>query len=823
MKHLLLADGWQWKQRNGDLAIAADFASLDGWTSATVPGTIHQELLATGQIPDPFLALNEQETQWVGECDWLYRCSFVVPAGFAGAQEELALVCAGLDTFATVWLNGTQILQSENMFLPSRVAVNELLKPGRNELHLLFRSALLCGKEREEQYGKRMVWNGDTSRVYVRKAQYHYGWDWGPTLLTAGPWQPVSLEAWSARIADFNCAPEVASDLASASLPVHVAIEMGARTAVSGLELHLALFSPAGEMLAETRLPVADSALQHTFLLPHPELWWPSGYGAQPLYQLVATLVQNTETLDRQTQRLGLRRLRLVQEPFADEAGSSFCFEINNTPIFCPGANWIPADSFLPRVTAEQYRSWLQLAVDAHMVMLRVWGGGIYEQDAFYQTCDEMGLLVWQDCMFACGIYPTCDWFLASVSAEVEAQVRRLRAHPSIVLWCGNNEDQMVAEVTAGFDPGAVERAVAETLPAYRIYEQLLPEIFARLDPTRPYWPGSPYGGARCNASELGDQHVWAVWHQGVAYQDYGKLAGRFVSEFGMQAYPDLTTITSFAEPGERYPQSRTLDHHNKATGGPGRLASYLVENVRIPEKLDDYVYATQFIQAEALTSALRSWRRRWQGAGRAYVAGALVWQLNDCWPVTSWALVDYWQRPKPAYYALKRAMAPLTLGLASKSPQSAEIWAVNSHLYAVEGIVHLQSWTLEGQLLQEQQLPVVLASNRATELGSIELQAAGPQVLTAQLLQGQKVVARAALWPEPFKYLALSDPELLIEKLDEQRVRIQSRRVAKGVWLSATRLVKWSDNMLDLWPDSPQIITAEGLDEAEIQVRWLH
>lgn len=822
MKHLLLADGWQWKQRNRAISVAADFASLDGWTSASVPGTIHQELLATGQIPDPFLALNEQETQWIGTCDWLYRCSFVVPSGFAGTPEELTLVCEGLDTFATAWLNGTQILQSENMFLPSRVSVNALLQPGKNELHLLFQSALLRGKEREDQYGQRMAWNGDPSRVYVRKAQYHYGWDWGPTLLTAGPWQPVRLEAWSARIADLNCSPEVSSDLASASLPVHIALETSAANTASGLELYLVLSSPIGETLAEARLPAARTELYHTFLLPDPQLWWPSGYGEQPLYQLAATLVQETETLDQQTQRLGLRRLRLRQEPLAGEPGSSFFFEINNTPIFCNGANWIPADSFLPRVTPEQYRSWLQLAADAHMVMLRVWGGGIYEQDAFYQTCDELGLLVWQDCMFACGIYPTCDWFLENVRAEVEAQVCRLRNHACIVLWCGNNEDQMVAEATEGFDPGTRERAVAETLPAYRIYEQVLPEIFARLDPSRPYWPGSPYGGARCNASEIGDQHVWAVWHQGVAYQDYGKLAGRFVSEFGMQAYPELPTIAAFAPAAELYPQSRTLDHHNKAVGGPGRLASYLAENVRIPENLENYIYATQLIQAEALASAVRSWRRCWQGPGREYVAGALVWQLNDCWPVTSWAVVDYWQRPKPAYYVLKREMAPLALGLASHSAGGVEIWGVNGLTRSLEGTLHAQCWTLDGTLLREELRPVVLEANRSTELGNIEFSGAGQCIFSVQLSQGEQILARATLWPVPLKYLTFPEPAITIEKLGQDLLRIQSRRPAKGVWLSATHSVKWSDNMLDLLPEQPQIIAAEGLGEADVEIRWL-
>lgn len=820
MKQFALTDGWQCKRRDPALPLEDDFASPTGWLPATVPGTVHQALLAAGQLPDPFVSLNEQAVQWVGESDWLYRQTFEIAQDVFEAGGEQTLCCDGLDTFATVWLNGRQVLRSENMFLPARVSVTELLRPGSNEIRCLFESALVRGKAREQAYGPRVVWNGDSSRAYVRKAQYHYGWDWGPTLLTAGPWQPVRLEAWSARLADLACAPDIAPDLASASLPVHVVLEQSA--IIPGLCLRLALFTPAGEMLAEAVVPVEGKEVRQVFSLATPELWWPNGYGEQPLYRLSATLEREGEIFDQRSLRLGLRRLRLVQRPVFDEEGSSFFFEINNTPIFCQGANWIPADSFLPRVTPEQYRSWLQLAVDAHMVMLRVWGGGIYEQESFYQQCDELGLLVWQDCMFACGIYPTCDWFLENITLEVEAQVRRLRNYACIVLWCGNNEDQMVAETVEDFRPASVGPEGAEALPAYRIYEQVLPAIFARLDPSRPYWPGSPYGGDLCNAAERGDQHVWAVWHQGVAYQDYGKLAGRFVSEFGMQAYPDLPTIAAFAPAGERYPQSRTLDHHNKAQGGQGRLASYLADNVRIPESLEDYIYATQFIQAEALTSAVRSWRRRWQGPGREYVAGALVWQLNDCWPVTSWAVVDYWQRPKPAYYALKREMAPLVLGMASPSAGGIEIWGVNTLAVSVGGTVRVQCWTLDGQLLDEKRLPVVLAPNQASEFGSVEFAGAGQCVYSAQLYLAEHIQARATLWPEPFKYLALPDPLLTVEKLGHDRICIQARRPAKGVWLSAAHPVKWSDNMLDLVPEQPQTIIAEGLGEARVEMRWL-
>ncbi|QBD81072.1 glycoside hydrolase family 2 protein [Ktedonosporobacter rubrisoli] len=817
MEQILLSENWQLKQRNPALPLAADFASSEDWVPASVPGTVHQALLAAGRIPDPFVDLHENDVQWIGEQDWLYRCEFAYqPAGSADAQE-VALNFAGLDTYATVWLNGTQILTSSNMFVPARVQVKDLLREGRNELHILFASALRRGKELEAEHGELVAWNGDPSRLYVRKAQYHYGWDWGPTLLTAGPWRTISLQTYRARIADLHCPAEVAADLQSATLPVRVAVEEQSRRA---LTVHLALYAPSGERVDEVQVPLSGNEARHTFRLASPALWYPRGYGEQAFYRLVATLHAEDQELDRTEQRLGLRRLQLIQRQLAEAAGSSFFFEINNVPVFCGGANWIPADSFTPRVTAERYRQWLQLAAEANMVMLRVWGGGIYEDDAFYQTCDELGLLVWQDFMFACGLYPAQDWFMESVQAEVEATLQRLRHHPCLVLWCGNNEDYMVASSLGRYDQEFEGDFQHSAFPARAIYEKLLPRLCAELDPTRPYWRGSPYGGKSGNETELGDQHVWDVWHGSVApYQEYPRLAGRFVSEFGMEAFPVLETIAEFVEPAERYAQSRTLDLHNKATGGARRMATYMIENIRLPASFAGYVYATQFIQAEALAAALRSWRRLWRGPGHEQVAGALVWQLNDCWPVTSWALVDYALRPKPAYYVVRRELAPLSVGLVRQTPEQVAIWACSSLQTECEVELELRSWSLEGSLQAEERRTLKLGANRAVELGELALSSGDNLVLGARLRKDGEVVARATLWPEPFRYLSLPDPALTIERLDEQTVRVQAARPAKGVWLQASSEASWSDNMLDVLPDDPQVIVAKGLGNAEIKV----
>jgi beta-mannosidase len=697
VKQLVLSANWLLKQRDAARPLAEDFAAPDGWIAASVPGTVHQDLMAAGRIPDPFIGLNELDVQWVGEADWLYRCAFDLDQALL-QEGQLDLCLDGLDTFATLWVNGQQVLSSDNMFIPQRVPVASLLRPGQNELWLLFESAIRRAQQRQAEYSVLTAWNGDFSRLYVRKAQYHFGWDWGPCLITTGPWLPIRLEAYTQRVAEVHCPVEVAPDLGSASLPVSVTLTEDHPAGAARLTVLLELFGPGGELVDSITMPAASNQVEHRFEVSSPQLWWPNRSGAQPLYKLVATLQGDNATLDKRALRLGLRRLRLVQEPLVDEPGTTFLFEVNNTPLFCGGANWIPDDSFLPRISPERYRAQVQAAADANMNMLRVWGGGIYETDAFYDACDELGLLVWQDFAFACGLYPAMEWFQASVKAEAEAAVRRLRHHPSLALWCGNNEDYQVAESVGAYDPQFQGDFAQTRFPAQEIYERLLPAVCAALDPTRPYWPGSPYGGINTRDQTIGDRHTWDIWHGQMAdYHDFPRFAGRFVSEFGMQSLPSPQVIAASVPPEERYPQSRALEFHNKATDGPRRLAAYLSDTVRIPESLDDYCYATQFLQAEALASAYRGWRRRFGGPGRYAVAGTLVWQLNDCWPVTSWAIIDSSLHRKPAWYVIRRDLASTVVGLA-RADDGADVWAVNGLQIMQEAELVLRLWQLDGQ-----------------------------------------------------------------------------------------------------------------------------
>lgn len=805
MQHQQLTGGWQLKQRTAQ-EIEQDLAA-DGWIEAAVPGSVQEALLGAGRIPDPFIGTNETEIQWIGEQDWIYRCVFTV-GGDMLAQPRVDLCLDGLDTFATVWLNGEQIAQSDNMFLPLRVNCTGKLREGENELRILFLSPLRVGREREAADGtKGISWNGETSRLFVRKAQYHYGWDWGPQIMAVGPWKAVRLEAYAARVADIHCPAAVAEDLASATLPVRVQVEQAGEGA---LDVRLALLAPDGATLEEAMVAVADGAAQHTFHIDTPQLWWPHGYGAQPRYRLVATLLPQGggEPLDARDLALGLRRVQLVQEPVAGENQlTSFYFTVNNTPIFAGGADWIPDDIPSTRVTAERYRAQVRRMVQANMAMVRVWGGGIYEDEAFYEACDEQGLLVWQDFMFACGLYPAPEWLLQSVRAEAEAQVRRLRHHASIVLWCGNNEDYSVANRL--FKKGTAPEDNPE-FPARRIYEQVLPEVCAALDGTVPYWPGSPYNPTPAADDTQGDLHVWVVWHgDKQPYQRYPELEARFISEFGLAAFPAPATVAAFA-PGESSPDSAVIQHHQKGGQGQERIVHYLAQNTGVPSDLDAFIYASQLVQAEALTWAFAHWRRRWGADGRRAVGGALVWQFNDCWPTMSWALLDYSLRAKAALHSTRRALAPLSVGI-HRAGSHAETWVASGRLEPVQAAVELTIWGLDGEHMGSMRRQITVGANQVIELGSWPNTLRDDQVLAARLLVDGQVVSRFAAWPDPLKDAPLADPQLAV-RAEGEAATVSATRPAKGVWLSASPDQEWSDNSLDVMPRDPQTVQAPSL-----------
>lgn len=797
-----LHDGWL-------LAEAADnLDGLDGaaltalpdsaWLPATVPGTAHGALLAAGRIPDPFYGRNELDVRWVAERRWVWRLDF--DAGELAPREEL--VFEGLDTYCTVWLNGERLLQSDNMFVPQRVDVRSRLRPGHNELLLCFEPALVEARKVEAVHGKRALWNGDSARLHLRKAQYHFGWDWGPELITCGPWRPVRRDSGSARIADLQCRSEV--DAARRTATLQVAAQLHG----AGTRCSFELLDPQGRCVA-SRSVSAAADVSATLSVTDAELWWPLGLGGQPLYTLVARLLDdNGRVLAEDSRRTGLRHLRLVQAPVEGEAGLSFHFQINGHDLFAGGANWIPDDNLLERITPARYRERVAQAAAAHMNMLRVWGGGIYEHEAFYEACDELGILVWQDFMFACGLYPANAAFLASVRVEAEAAVKRLRHHACLALWCGNNEDYMIAESQGLAGPGIP----AERFEARVIYEQLLPEVCAALDPGRAYWPGSPFtpgDGVKSSDMSVGDRHSWEVWHQQMLpYQRYGEVQARFVSEFGMQSHPSLALFEAVLPQAERFPESRTVQWHNKAGSPAGpdghrRLAVYLADNLRVGPTLAEHVYATQFVQAEAMRVAYQDFRRRWQRPGARAVSGALVWQLNDCWPVTSWALIDASGTPKPAWHAVRRALAPLAVAVRLEAGQ-ARLAVMNGGLQVRVLALQLRVFAMDGRELAssrvDRDVPAVSCVESTQPLPSF----AEPVVAELRALDDDgHELARDCAWTEPFKFYSLGDGRIDIA-VDGQALLLSSDRPVKGLWLAGSGLAL-TDNFVDLVPGAPR------------------
>ncbi|GFP60057.1 beta-mannosidase B [Trichoderma asperellum] len=837
--------GWQFRRTDVD-----DFSFLP---VAQFPTNIHLDLLHHNLIPDPFIGKNELDVQWVGEVNaWQYRTSFKTPK--IGAQEKAILAFDGLDTFAEVLLNDKKILETDNMFIPERVDVTALLNDTDNQLVITFDSVNVKGWKRVEQHPQHKwgVWNGDASRLGVRKAQYHYGWDWGPTLLTCGPWKPISLEIYESRLADLYSNVTVDESLASAKVVLHAATEGKA----SKVRFNIALGQTA---LSETVDATKGDAVA-IFNINKPELWYPLRYGKQPLYTITATLLDGSDEVDVVSKRIGIRKVELVQKPLKDQPGTSFYFQVNNIPVFCGGSNWIPADNFTPRITKQKYQDWVKLLVEGNQSMLRIWGGGVYEDENLLDACDENGILVWVDFPFACGSYPCWPEMLQSIDREARENVKILRHHPSIVIYAGNNEDYQYQESEGlTYDPEDKDPQswLKTDFPARYIYEHLLVQVCKDLVPETYYHYGSPWGGKSSGDPTVGDIHQWNVWHgTQEKYQNFDKLSGRFVSEFGMQGFPSVKTIDAYLPKGkddpDRHPQSDIVDFHNKADGHERRIALYLAENIAFTTSpLEQYVYSTQLMQGECLSSAYRLWRREWKGPGREYCSGALVWQLNDCWPVTSWALCDYYLRPKLAYFTVKRELNPYTVGIKRtehRHPKDKytrvdidvktklEIWASSFTLDDIKVDCVVKGWDVE---TAEEVFSKTIASsqqllgNQTTELAIIDLPVKTPNaglegrtIVAAYIYQDGKLLARYVDWPQPLKHVHLQQPQRLSVKLsqDSSSVILSADVPVKGVALECDdEAVKFDDNLIDLVPGEEVPVRVTGATkDTVITTRYL-
>jgi beta-mannosidase len=793
----------------GNLPPGAPAGLLSAPLPASVPGTVHTDLLAAGVIPDPYLDRNEAAVGWIGLTGWRYATTFDLPDERPEPTEtadRVDLVIDGLDTVATVELHGTTVAATRNMHRTYRFDVTDLLRPTGNHLVITFDSPVRHAWAERDRLGALPVAEGAPAHPtnFIRKMACSFGWDWGPDLATVGIWRPVALEWWNvARLARVRPAVSLADG--AGRVRVHVDIER--YDAMAGLVLSARVAGVESRTAVE---PGATSAVVDVEV-PGAQVWWPHGHGGQPLYDLsvdlrpggVAGAAGDAAPLSTWRRRIGFRTVEL--DTREDDIGSAFTLVVNGQPIFARGANWIPDDCFPSRVTRERYRERVQQAKEANIDLLRVWGGGIYESDDFYDACDEAGVLVWQDFLFACAAYPEDDATRAEVAAEAADNVVRLMPHPSLVLWNGNNENFM------GWHEWGWPELVGDRAWGLGYYLDLLPAVVAELDGTRPYWPGSPYSGHPDRASGLdayGCTHVWDVWNT-ADYPTYRDHVPRFVSEFGWQAPPTWSTLTAAVHDDPLTPDSPGVLAHQKAIDGNGKLLRGLVPHFPAPTSMADWHFAAQLNQARAITTAVEHFRSH-----RGSCMGTVVWQLNDCWPVTSWAALDGHGRRKPLWYALRRAYRPRLLTVQPR-PDGLHAVAVNDSPEPWRAVLRLERRDLSGELLAsagaELAVPPWSAGSVAVprDVGSAGRAERELLLVTAGDLRACWFFAedKDLDYPKP-EYDAVPEPG------DVPRVRVSARTLLRDLCLFADRLAPDAvvdDMLVTLLPGESHTFTVTG------------
>ena len=771
------------------------------WLAAQVPGGIHLDLMRAGVIPDPFDRMHERDVAWVDESDWVYETEFTVD----GPPPPCAfLLFHGLDTLAEITLNGLALGTTETMFIPHEFPVGGRLQTGQNSLRVTFRSVRRVGQERMAAWnagGNDTLpghWDNWDERAFVRKAQYQYGWDWGPVLRGCGLWRPVELIIVpSARLGDWKHSVKFTEDgKAVVTVTTEVERAPGQEETPLTLTVHLAgqevsLPVPTGE----GRVEVSGSVT-----VDNPRRWQPNGYGEASLYDLALILSGPTGEADKRLTQIGLRTIELVREPDTDGKGEGFLFRVNGTDVYAKGANWIPDHSFPSLITPTNLRERVTQARDAHFTMLRIWGGGFYESEEFYALCDEMGLLVWQDFPYGCSYYPDTGDYADLARVEATAAVKRIRNHACLALWCGNNENHTMFESNwTGTRP---PRLLGEHL-----YHDILPAVLAAEDPQTPYWPGSPYGGPQgdSNSADFGDCHNWDVWHGRGDWVHYTENDSRFCSEFGFASSCGLGAWDQCLAPEDRSPHSPVVRWHDKTRKGYETYLGYIDIHFPQAQTLEDLVYYSQCNQAEALKYGVEHYRRR---KGRNW--GTLFWQFNDCWPVQSWAVIDSTGEPKAAYFSCKKFYAPVLLSLV-RDGEEVTAHLVNDGLTPLSGEIRFTVATLDGETLSEETAQTNIAANAASVAATFSLsEALGRErdvFVYARFTTADSTVAENSLMLCEPKELRTAAPGLALTVAEDNAslvFTVTTQKFAPYVWLHRTDngpLLGLTDNFFHLQP----------------------
>jgi beta-mannosidase len=809
-------DGWKFR------AIAdKQHSGVEEWHAAKVPGVVQTDLLRNKLIADPFYRDNEKSLQWIGLEDWEYQTEFDVSAATL-QREHVDLVFAGLDTYADVFLNDKQILAADNMFRSWRVDAKPSLHAGKNALRILFHSAVTSMIPKVKALPYRLPTVGQVQLVaeegiatdpYTRKAPYNYGWDWGPRYVTAGIWQPITLQAWDdSRIDDFHVAqPKVSKQEAQLAAEFDIVSTKGG-DATLDVQYRNAAGKNVTAVKQTVQLAPGVNHISLPFKIANPSLWFPAGYGAQNLYSFSATLSFGKSVEDRAERRTGLRSLELRREK--DQWGKSFAFVINGIPVFGKGADVIPFDSFPDRVTPEIHRRILTAARDANMNMIRHWGGGYYESDDFYDVCDELGIMVWQDFMFGGAMVPGDLAFQENVREEATQQVKRLRDHPAMVLWSGNNE------VEAGWMFWGDRQAFKETItPPERervwqdyliLFHDILKSVTTQYGNGIPYWPSSPSANLEDppGGDKNGDMHYWSVWHALEPIEQYTHQFPRFMSEYGFQSFPEMKTVRQFAEEKDLDILSPVMQNHQKNVGGNERIRVYMLREYKEPKDFASFLYVSQVLQAEAIKVGAEHLRRQ-----RPRTMGSLYWQLNDCWPVASWASIDYYGRWKALQYYTRRFYNDL---LVSPFEEEGKVnaYVVSDKLANTSAQLRVRVMDFTGKALFEKTQPVDVAALSSKIYASFDRQEmlkgsdAQHAFAVFDLVVGGNVVSRNVYLFERTRNLDLPSPKIISEVSAADggyNLKLTSPVLARNVFVSfGDTDVDISDNYFDLLPNEP-------------------
>ncbi|MFO8018972.1 MAG: glycoside hydrolase family 2 protein [Promethearchaeia archaeon] len=818
VKIISLDGQWTLKHPNKDINIDIE-----------VPGSVYEALINENIIDDPFYGEKEHDTAWVYKSEWQICLEFEVEQDFLEYQRIL-LQFSGIDTISRVFLNDNSLGYTEDMFLGYNFNVSKLLKPGRNELEVFIKSPTRVAKQRIKKYGTKLrTYKALPGVPYLRKAQYSFGWDWGPWLPDMGIWKSVKLIGSDGvkidgvqviqdfhynqnplGIKDQNDIPKIHVDQVELEIRIQLQNEETKRFP-SNLNCEVGLKDKENLIISES-LVVENNNIVFNFPLDSPHLWWTHDLGDPYLYEMVIILKKGSKVIDRKRLRIGLRDINLIRE--SDEWGETFYFLLNGVPVFAKGANWVPIDSFIPRgKKLGLYEMNISYAKEANMNMLRVWGGGIYEDDAFYDLCDQHGILVWQDFPFACSLYPTHESFFELVEKEAIYNIERLRNHPSLALWCGNNEIEMFYIAYLGLSLIFWPPKVIRFRKAYKkMFEDLLPSLVNKFDPTRDYWPSSPSNGGThkksglingSNNPDMGDSHFWKVWHRSAPFTAYRDFDSRFMSEYGFESFPSIKTIKQFC-PEEQYDFfSPIMENHQKNAAGNKKIKDYMERRFEIPENFRDQVLLSQITQAEAIEYGVEHWRRN---RNQFHCMGSLYWQLNDCWPVASWSSFDYYGRWKALHYIAKRVYKPFFASV-KECPEKVEFWITNDYKEKRKGFLEWKIMNAGGKSLFSGEESLIIPPCSSEKLKTIDVskfnctkEKKRSHIIFYKLYEsskGQSLLYHGfRLFDQP-KYFPLKDPHIKygITKLStdkstfEYKVSLTTKEIALYVFFYSENL----------------------------------